>query len=242
MQFFSAGAYRNPMVVRVAGLAYQEGFGGHFHNDNSVAVLRDIPGLVVAVPSGPLEAAPMLRTCFAAAQVDGSVCVFLEPIALYHTRDLHTEGDNGWLAPYASPTDWTRDHVTIGRAKVYGDGEHLTIVTFGNGVRMSLRVAARLAERGIGVRVVDLRWLSPLPVADLVREAGATGRVLVVDETRRSGGVGEGVLAALVDAGYVGALRRVSAVDSYLPLGAATRHLLVSEDMIDQGARSLLGA
>jgi 2-oxoisovalerate dehydrogenase E1 component len=242
MQFFSSGAFRNPMVVRVAGLAYQEGFGGHFHNDNSVAVLRDIPGLVVAVPSGPLEAAPMLRSCLAAAQVDGSVCVFLEPIALYHTRDLHTEGDNGWLAPYAAPVDWTRDHVTIGRAKVYGDGEHLTIVTFGNGVRMSLRVAARLAERGIGARVVDLRWLSPLPVADLVREAGATGRVLVVDETRRSGGVGEGVLAALVDAGYVGALRRVSAVDSYLPLGAATRHLLVSEDMIDQGARSLLGA
>ena len=184
----------------------------------------------------------MLRTCLAAAQVDGSVCVFLEPIALYHTRDLHTEGDNGWLATYAAPTDWTRDHVTIGRAKVYGDGEHLTIVTFGNGVRMSLRVAARLAERGIGARVVDLRWLNPLPVADLVREAGATGRVLVVDETRRSGGVGEGVLAALVDAGYVGAARRVSAVDSYLPLGAATRHLLVSEDMIDQGARSLLGA
>ena len=77
------------MVVRVAGLAYQEGFGGHFHNDNSVAVLRDIPGLVVAVPSGPAEAAPMLRTCLAAAEVDGSVCVFLEPIALYHTRDLH---------------------------------------------------------------------------------------------------------------------------------------------------------
>ena len=53
LQFFSHGAYRNPMVVRVAGLAYQKGFGGHFHNDNSVAVLRDIPGLVVAVPSPP---------------------------------------------------------------------------------------------------------------------------------------------------------------------------------------------
>jgi len=242
MQFFSTGAYRNPMVVRVAGLAYQEGFGGHFHNDNSVAVLRDIPGLVVGVPSGPAEAAPMLRTCLAAAQVDGSVCVFLEPIALYHTRDLHLEGDNGWLAPYAAPADWGREHITIGRARVYGEGEHLTIVTFGNGVRMSLRVAARLAERGIGTRVVDLRWLNPLPVADLVREASATGRVLVVDETRRSGGVGEGVLAALVDAGYVGAARRVSAVDSYIPLGNAAKHLLVSEDTIDQGARSLLGA
>ncbi|MFZ4810940.1 MAG: thiamine pyrophosphate-dependent enzyme, partial [Ilumatobacteraceae bacterium] len=46
LSFFSQGAYRNPLVVRVAGLAYQQGFGGHFHNDDAVAVLRDIPGLV----------------------------------------------------------------------------------------------------------------------------------------------------------------------------------------------------
>jgi 2-oxoisovalerate dehydrogenase E1 component len=58
MQFFSAGQYRNPMVVRVAGLAYQKGFGGHFHNDNAVGVLRDIPGLVVAVPSRAEDAPP----------------------------------------------------------------------------------------------------------------------------------------------------------------------------------------
>ena len=67
LQFFSAGQYRNPMVVRVAGLAYQKGFGGHFHNDNAVGVLRDIPGLVVAVPSRAQDAAAMLRTCLAAA-------------------------------------------------------------------------------------------------------------------------------------------------------------------------------
>ena len=103
MRFFSQGAFRNPMVVRVAGLAYQEGFGGHFHNDNSVAVLRDVPGLVVAVPARPDDAAPMLRTCLASAAVDGSVCVFLEPIALYHTRDLYTEGDGEWLAGYPEP-------------------------------------------------------------------------------------------------------------------------------------------
>src|SRR5204862_5768779 len=62
MQFVSQGAYHNPMVVRVAGLAYQSGFGGHFHNDNAVAVLRDIPGLVVATPARAEDAAPMLRT------------------------------------------------------------------------------------------------------------------------------------------------------------------------------------
>jgi len=242
MQFFSQGAYRNPMVVRVAGLAYQEGFGGHFHNDNALGVLRDIPGLVVAVPARADDAGAMLRTCLAAAAVDGSVCVFLEPIALYHTRDLYAEGDGEWLAPYVPPTEWGTTHIPVGRARVYGIGsaEDLTIVTFGNGVRMSLRAASRLAQEGIGSRVVDLRWVSPLPVADIIRESSATGRVLVVDETRRSGGVGEGVLAALVDAGYVGVARRVASVDSFVPLGAAARHVLVSEESITAGARAIL--
>ncbi|MFJ5620203.1 transketolase C-terminal domain-containing protein [Micromonospora sp. NPDC093243] len=242
MQFFSRGAFRNPMVVRVAGLAYQQGFGGHFHNDNSVAVLRDVPGLVIAVPARPDDAAPMLRTCLASAAVDGSVCVFLEPIALYHTRDLYAEGDGEWLAGYPEPGAWVSGHVPIGRARVYGVGsaEDLTIITFGNGVRLSLRAAATLADEGIGTRVVDLRWLAPLPVADIIREASATGRVLVVDETRRSGGVGEGVIAALVDAGYVGAARRVAGLDSFVPLGPAARQVLVSEEAITQGARTLL--
>ncbi|MFU8873013.1 thiamine pyrophosphate-dependent enzyme [Micromonospora sp. SL4-19] len=242
MRFFSRGAFRNPMVVRVAGLAYQEGFGGHFHNDNSVAVLRDVPGLVIAVPARPDDAAPMLRTCLAAAAVDGSVCVFLEPIALYHTRDLYADGDGEWLGGYAEPGAWAARHVPIGRARVYGVGsaEDITIITFGNGVRMSLRAAAALAEEGIGSRVVDLRWLAPLPVADILREASATGRVLVVDETRRSGGVGEGVIAALVDGGYVGAARRVAGLDSFVPLGPAAGQVLVSEEAITQGARTLL--
>jgi 2-oxoisovalerate dehydrogenase E1 component len=243
LQFFSRGGYRNPLVVRVAGLAYQEGFGGHFHNDNGVAVLRDIPGLVVALPARADDAAGMLRTCLAAASVDGSVCVFLEPIALYHTRDLYADGDGEWLASYAAPAEWASSHVPVGRARVYrhGSGEELTIITFGNGVRMSLRAAQRLAAEGVGVRVVDLRWLSPLPVADIIREASATGRVLVVDETRRAGGVGEGILAALVDAGYVGVARRVASVDSYIPLGAAAKHVLVSEEAVAHGARALLG-
>src|SRR5439155_2484797 len=174
---------RNPMVVRVAGLAYQEGFGGHFHNDNAVGVLRDIPGLVVACPARPDDAAALLRTCLAAAAVDGSVSVFLEPIALYHTRDLYAAGDGLWMRPYPAPGEWGTVHVPIGRARVdlIGSGEDLTIITFGNGVRMSLRAAARLAAEGIGSRIVDLRWLAPLPVADIIREAAATSRVLVVD-------------------------------------------------------------
>jgi 2-oxoisovalerate dehydrogenase E1 component len=240
LQFFSVGQYRNPMVVRVAGLAYQKGFGGHFHNDNAVAVLRDIPGLVVAVPARGDDAAAMLRTCLAAAEVDGTVSVYLEPIALYHSRDLYAAGDGEWLAAYRDPSEWAQAHVPVGRGRTYGDGTDLTIATFGNGVPMSLRVARRLAEAGIGVRVLDLRWLAPLPVDDLCREGAATGRVLVVDETRASGGVSEAVVTALVDSGYPGRLARITAADSFIPLGDAAQHVLVSEAGIEKAAHDLL--
>ena len=234
LRFFSQGAYRNGMVVRIQGYGYQKGFGGHFHNDNAVGVLRDIPGLVIASPSRPEDAAPMLRTCVAAAKVDGSVCVFLEPIALYHTRDLHEEGDELWLAAPGT------EHVPLGAAYVHLGGGDLTLVSWANGLHMSLRVARRLQQRGIGATVVDLRWLAPLPLDHVLREASATGRTLVVDETRRTGGVGEGLVAELLDAGYTGRLARVSSKDSFIPLGDAARLVLLSEDEIEAAAMRLL--
>lgn len=236
LQFFSNRQYRNPMVVRVAGYGYQKGFGGHFHNDNSVAALRDIPGVVIASPARPDDAAAMLHTCAAAAAIAGVVCIFLEPIALYHTRDLHEDGDEQWLAPYPSAA------VPIGCARTYGSGADLTILTFGNGVRMSLRVARRLAATGIAARVVDLRWLAPLPIEDIIREATATGRVLIVDETRRTGGVGEGVLAELLRNGYAGAVDRVAGEDSFIPLGDAALTVLVSEDTVEAAAVEIVGS
>ncbi|HET6683128.1 MAG TPA: thiamine pyrophosphate-dependent enzyme [Gaiella sp.] len=234
LQFFSQGRYCNGMVVRVAGYGYQKGFGGHFHNDNAVGVLRDIPGLVIASPSRPDDAGPMLETCVAAAKADGSVCVYLEPIALYHTRDLLAAGDELWTAEPGL------EHVPVGAARTHLDGRDLTIVTWANGLPMSLRVARRLLERGIDARVVDLRWLAPLPIDDVLREATATGRTLVVDETRHTGGVGEGIVAELISRGYSGRLARVASKDSFIPLGDAARLVLLSEDEIESAAVRLL--
>ena len=179
------------MVVRIAGYAYQKGFGGHFHNDNALGGLRDLPGVVIASPARGADAAAMLRTCAAAAKTDGSVCLFVEPIALYHTRDLHTPGDGGWLSPYVGPSEWAVTHVPIGCARVARDGTDVLIATWGNGLYMSLRVAERLRLEGVNCRVLDLRWLVPLPVDDLLTNATEVGRVVVVDETRHQGGVGE---------------------------------------------------
>jgi 2-oxoisovalerate dehydrogenase E1 component len=87
---------------------------------------------------------------------------------------------------------------------------------------------------------VDLRWLAPLPVQDVLREASVTGRVLVADETRRTGGVSEGIITALADAGYAGRLARVTSEDSFIPLGDAAATVLLSQQSIEAAARALV--
>lgn len=190
LQFFSNDQYRNPMVVRIAGLGYQRGFGGHFHNDNSIAALRDIPGLVVGCPSRGDDAATMLRTLAALAKVDGRVTAFLEPIALYMTKDLHEPGDGQWLFPYPAQDE----AMPLGEGRVYdADAGDLVIFTYGNGVPMSLRAACEIeAAHGWQVRVVDLRWLVPLNEAFIAAQAASARRILIVDEGRHSAACGRG--------------------------------------------------
>ena len=240
LQFFSNGQYRNPMVMRIASLGYQRGFGGHFHNDNSITALRDIPGLVVGCPSRGDDAATMLRTLVALAKVDGRVCAFLEPIALYMAKDLHEAGDGGWLTAYPPP----EQAMVLGEERVYeADAADLVVFTFGNGVPMSLRAARRIDQQhGWKVRVVDLRWLVPLNEAAIARHAGECARILVVDEGRRSAGVGEGIMTAIVEAGFGDKpLRRVVGADTFTPLAGAAFLVIPSDDEIVAAAGALAG-
>jgi 2-oxoisovalerate dehydrogenase E1 component len=233
LQFFSSGQFRNPMVVRVAGLAYQKGFGGHFHNDNSVGALRDIPGLALAVPSRGDDAARMLRGAIAMAAEDGRVVVFLEPIALYHERDLYTDGDGDWLTNYPPPPDVLLPGEVGMHGEVEGDAD-LLLVSYANGLRLSLQAAKRLSEdHGLAARVLDLRWLNPLPFEAVRRQAADVGAVVVVDECRATGGgVADAIVADLAEHAVASGLSSVRAVDSFVPLGPATSAVLVGVDQI----------
>ena len=237
LQFFSSGQFRNPMVVRLPGLAYQKGFGGHFHNDNSVGALRDIPGLLLAVPARGNDAVRMLRGLVATALEDGRVAVFVEPIALYHEKDLHEPGDGAWLTDYPAPPDV----LLPGEAGVYQpDGAapeeiaDLLLVSYANGLRLSLQAQRQLAEvHGLRARVLDLRWLNPLPLDAIREEANRAGSVLVVDECRATGGgVADAIIADLAERETRRRLASVRAVDSFVPLGTATAAVLVGLDQI----------
>ncbi len=240
LQFFSNDQFRNPMVMRIAALGYQKGFGGHFHNDNSITALRDIPGLVVACPSRGDDAVLMLRTLMALAKIDGRVSAFLEPIALYMTKDLYQEGDSGWCFAYPEPGR----HIAVGQGRVYfPDADELLIITYGNGVPMSLRVARELLDQhDRNIRILDLRWLLPLNDVQIAEHAEACNKILIVDEGRNSGGVSEGIITALQQHGLQHKpLKRVTSLDTYIPLGAAANLVLPDEAGILLEARKLLG-
>ncbi|EAR22411.1 transketolase C-terminal domain-containing protein [Nitrococcus mobilis] len=241
LQFFSNGQYANPLLMRIAAFAYQKGFGGHFHNDNSIAALRDIPGLIIACPARGDDAVQMLRTCAALNTVNGRVVAFLEPIALYMTKDLYQPNDGKWLFPYPAPGR----AIPLGSARVYHARAHeLLIITYGNGVWLSLRAARRLRrESGARIRIVDLRWLKPLNRMLIARHARSIGRVLVVDEGRRTGALSEEIVTAIVETcGRSIQIRRVVGEDSYIPLGKAAQQVLPNEEQIIAAARSMLAA
>jgi 2-oxoisovalerate dehydrogenase E1 component len=236
LSFFSNQQYRNPMVIRIAGLPYQKGFGGHFHNDNSLAVLTDIPGIIVACPSSAANAPAMLRECVRLAHEDGRVVVFIEPIALYHTTDLQQADDGGWTAPYVAPDK--DDIISLGALGQFGKGTELAIITYANGYFLSRQAADELTAGGIDLRIIDLRWLHPLNAEAIVAAVADCGKILIVDECRRSGSLSEKLMTILTEAGRGNAVSRITAEDCFIPLGPAAELVLPSKASIIEAARA----
>jgi 2-oxoisovalerate dehydrogenase E1 component len=236
LPFFSNGQFSNPMVLRIAGLGYQKGFGGHFHNDNSLAVLRDIPGIVIACPSDGAEAAMMMREAVRLAREEQRVVVFVEPIALYPMRDLHGDKDGGWMRTYPAPDQ----RIALGEVGIDGDGTDLAIVTYGNGRYLSTQAKAELEAQGIKTRIVDLRWLAPLPAEALLEATKGCKHVLIVDECRTTGSQSEGLMALFTEAG-VTSLARHAAGDCFIATGPAYAATLPSKESILAAALDLTG-
>jgi 2-oxoisovalerate dehydrogenase E1 component len=239
LSFFSNGQYSNPTIIRIPGLGYQKGFGGHFHNDNSLAIFRDIPGLILACPSNGADAVEMLRECVRLALEEQRVIVFVEPIALYMTRDLHEEGDALWTSTYAAPGE--AKPVRLGEPGIHGDGTDLAIVSYANGYYLSRQAEKILAEQhGMNLRVIDLRWLAPLNDEGLLDAVAGCDRVLVVDECRRTGSQSEALMALFAERAPDVEARRIAAEDSFIPLGRAATLTLPSRDSIVAAALEMV--
>ena len=238
LPFFSKGQFTNPMVLRVPGLAYQRGFGGHFHNDNSLAVFRDIPGIILGVPSNGADAVKMLRTALREAYENGRVVVFVEPIALYMTKDLHEQKDDKWKFQYPD----LEDEIPLGEFCEYGKGKSLTILTYGNGLFLSLQAKPEIEKRlKTKIKVIDLRWLSEINIPNLLKSIGTCNKVLIVDECRKTGCHGEGLLTQLESKSQKTLdIKLHAADDCFIPLGDAAMLTLPSRESIINNSIKLI--
>ena len=166
MHYYSGGAARVPLVVR--GKFGVGPFHGHAYDQH--AWLMHTPGVKIVVPATAYDAKGLMK----AAIRDDNPVFFMEHMALYHgQRDAIPDDD------YVVP---------IGRAEVKRQGRDATIVASAAMVRKALGAAERLAAEGIEVEVVDLRSIVPLDGATILESARRTGRVLVAQETIRTGG------------------------------------------------------
>lgn len=241
LSFFSKGQYTNPMVIRIAGLGYQKGFGGHFHNDNSIAVLRDIPGIIIACPSNGADAPAMLRECVRLAQEEQRIVIFLEPIALYMTRDLHESNDGLWKFPYITPDK--SSPIKMGDIHQSGEGEELCILTYGNGYYLSKQAKKELQETyKLKLRIIDIRWLNPLPMVQILEVIAPCKHILIVDECRKTGSISE-ELTTLIHENMDSPpkIKRLTATDCFIPLGRASAITLPSKETIIEAALELTG-
>ncbi|MBW8183426.1 dehydrogenase E1 component subunit alpha/beta [Shewanella nanhaiensis] len=241
LPFFSDGQFTNPMVIRIAGLGYQKGFGGHFHNDNSFAVFRDIPGLIIACPSNGADAVAMLRESVRLAREEQRVVIFLEPIALYMTKDLHETGDGLWASDYIPEQDSTP--LALGDITTEGRGDELCIISYANGYYLSRQAQKALMETGLKVRVIDIRWLAPLNIDGIVAQAKECKHILIVDECRKTGSISEALMTGFAETlgEACPPIARLTADDCFIPLADAATLPLPSKESIIEAAMNLIG-
>lgn len=231
--FFSNGQYSNPMVIRIPGLAYQKGFGGHFHNDNAIGFLREIPGIIIACPSNADNAAKLLRKCVALAYQEQRVVVFIEPIALYYIKDLY---------PYPACS-----HVAnFGEFEIFGDSSVENIIlSFGNGTKLAIEAAKLIEQKNsIKLAVLDLQWLQPLNISAISKFIKDKARVLIVDETRKTCSISDSLIAGLFEELQLfknkPKLKRLTADDCFIPLGHSWQYVLPSVENIIKDFMSML--
>ncbi len=192
-----------PLVIR--GPYGARVHGGPFHSQSPEAWFAHVPGLKVVAPSTPADAKGLLK----AAIRDPDPVIYFEHKYLYRrVKGPVPEGDA--LVP-------------IGKAEVKREGNDLSIITYGAMVHQAFDAANRLSRKGVSAEIVDLRSLCPLDRETVVASARKTGKVVIVHEATRTGGIGGEVAALIAEEAFDrldGPILRVAAPDTPVPFAS----------------------
>jgi len=214
-----------PMVLRLpwGGLRH----AGPYHSQNTEPWFYRTPGLKIVIPSTPHDARGLMNS----AVRDPDPVLFYEHIALYRSPAIRQ-------AIPDEPVD-----IPIGKAAVRRAGKDLLIVSYGAMVHTCLSVAEIIAGDGIDATVLDLRTLSPLDRETVLTLARACGKILIVHEDTRTGGIGESLAAIIQEEAFEdldAPIRVIGALDTPIPYSPSLEAaFLPSEKEIETAARLL---
>ena len=198
----SNGKFAPNITIRLASGGYIG--GGLYHSQTIEGALASIPGVRIVYPSFADDAAGLLRTSMRSK----GMTLFLEPKALYNSPKAATPIPDEFEVPF-------------GKARVRREGEHLSMITFGNTTHMCLEAADALEkEHGISVEVVDIRSIVPLDTETILSSVMKTSKALVVHEDKVFGGFGGEIASIIAESAFEyldGPVKRVGA--AFTPVG-----------------------
>lgn len=205
-------------------------FGGgihapEHHSESVEALFAHIPGLKVVIPSSPQRAYGLLL----AAIRSQDPILFFEPKRIYRTvkSDVHDTGE-------ALPLD---------RCFTLRSGSDVTLVTWGACVIESLQAAAQLSQHGIEIEVIDVASIKPLDMTTIIQSIEKTGRVLIVHEAVKTGGVGAEILAQVAE-NAMGLLKappqRLAGFDTVMPYYRNEHYFMIQCDDIIHAVHQLM--
>ena len=204
--FWRTGGQVNvPVIVMIACGGYRPGLGP-YHAQTLESVIAHTPGLDVFMPSTACDAAGLLNAAFQSERPS----VLLYPKSLLNNPDFTTSADVD------------RQFVPIGTARKVRGGRDLTLVGWGNTVRLCCRAAEALEPAGVEAEVIDLRCISPWDQRTILASAERTARLIVVHEDNHTCGLGAEILATVAQQTRVPvAMRRVTRPDTHIPCNFA---------------------
>jgi len=223
MHYSSGGQVRVPLVIRTM-VGHGRGHGGD-HSQVPIAWFMNVPGLRLVVPATPRDAKGLLKT---AIRGDSPV-LFFEPHLLYRTKGPVPEED------YALP---------FGKADIKRRGSDVTVVAVSGMVPRALEAHERLRAEGIGVEVVDPMTLNPLDIETIVESVKRTNRLVTVEYSPKTGGIGAEIAALVVEKAfdYLDApVIRVAAPDVPVPVSPPLEKMTVpSVEAIVEAVKSIV--
>jgi len=179
--FRTGGSFLASMVIRIP---FGGGIGAvEHHSESPEAQFAHIPGLKVVACSNPDDAYWMIQQAIAC---DDPV-IFFEPKRRYWEKG---EVDTARTLPDAYP---------LFASRVVRTGGDMTVAAYGPMVRTALEAAQAASAEGRELEVIDLRTLSPLDLDPVFESVRRTGRLVVVHEAARSGGLGAEVAARVTE-------------------------------------------